>query len=113
MTEPVEVGMARMQENMKAVLNQLAEAKQSRKEQYAQLDAVGREVSTISNRLQTVETQLAAAAPTLAEFVVFKHKLQGAGTFGRWLWAIGGFLIGSIAYLSGLGKPIKQFFEGN
>ena len=113
MTESVEIGMARMQEQLKAVLEDTAEARQSRKEQYKRIDEIGREVTDMGHRLKVVENQLSTAAPTIAEFVVMKHRIQGAGAAGKWLWAAGGFLIASAASIVGFGQVIKNWFTGN
>lgn len=102
-----------MQEQMKMIAEDMAEAKQSRKEQYRRTDEIGRDITAINHRLQIVETQLASSAPTIAEFVVMKHKLQGAGTFGRWVWAFGGFLIGLVAWVVGAIPAIRNWFMGN
>ena len=112
MTESVEVGLARMQEQMKSLLDDMAEAKQSRKEQYKRIDEIGRDVTSVNHRLQIVETQLASSTPTIAEFVVMKNKIQGAGALGRWLWAFGGFLIGLIAWVIGIVPALHAWFTG-
>lgn len=97
MPESTEVQIARVEEQLKNVLKGMEKAETSRKEQYRQIDGIGHEVQEILNRLGAVEKQLSVNAPTIAEFIEIKHKVQGAGIAGRWLWVIGGFLIGFAA----------------
>ena len=84
--ESTEVQLARLQEQMKIVLEELHSAKDGRKAQYEQM-------SEISNRLQKVESSLANQAPTIEEFITIKHKVVGAGLMGKWIWLAAGGLI--------------------
>lgn len=100
MSEAIEIQMARLDERFKAVLLGQEDAKLSRKHQYDQLEAIGQSITTIDNRLKSVESSLAKSAPTIEEFITIKHKVVGAGIAGKWLWAAGGFILSAAVFLS-------------
>ena len=112
MTEPVEVGIARMQEQLKAILEDASEAKQARKEQYKVTQEMQTDLASVKSRLEMVEKQIASSAPTLAEFVVMKHRIQGVGSFGRWLWGFFGFVTGLIAWVIGAIPALQSWLIG-
>lgn len=96
MGEAVEVQMARLEERLRVIVDDLALARDSRKQQYEIQEKLGRSLVSIENRLENVETSLARATPTIDEFLIIKHKVVGAGLLGKWLWAAGGSLIGLV-----------------
>ena len=51
----------------------------------------------MDNRLKNVEDNLAKNEPTIEEFITIKHKVVGAGIFGKWVWAGAGAIIGVLA----------------
>lgn len=105
MEQQLAVSIARMEEQMKRLLADNEDARISRKENYLTLQ-------NMEKRLIAVENHVTNAQPTLAEFVILKHKVAGAGVLGKWLWAVGGFLIGSVAMVAGFGRAIKTWFIG-
>lgn len=54
-------------------------------------------INDIGNRLKNVEDSLAKNEPTIEEFITIKHKVVGAGIFGKWVWAGAGAIIGVLA----------------
>lgn len=42
---------------------------------------------TMNQKMTMIEAQLASNQPTIQEFVTIKHKVQGAGAAGKWIWA--------------------------
>lgn len=54
-------------------------------------------INDIGNRLKNVEDSLAKNEPTIEEFITIKHKVVGAGIFGKWVWAGAGAIIGILA----------------
>lgn len=91
-----EVQIARMEERISIVLTELQQARDSRKVQYEKLENIGRSIIELDNRIEGVEKSLAGQAPTIEEFITIKHKVQGAGLMGKWVWAAAAFLIGVI-----------------
>lgn len=96
-TESNEVQIARVDEKLKAILAELAQARDGRKQQYEKLESVGRYIQILESRIEAVEKSLAKASPTIDEFLVIKHRVTGAGIIGKWIWAGAGSLIGVIA----------------
>lgn len=91
--ESPEVQMARIDERMKNILNQLERAEAGRKQQYEVNESIKASMVKIGDRLEGVEKSLAVQAPTIQEFITIKQKVVGAGMLGRWLWlGLGGLL---------------------
>lgn len=93
MQDSMEVKVARMDEQLKAVREDMDLARESRKQQYEMIENVHRVLIKMEHRLDGVEKSLAAATPTIDEFVNIKLKVQGAGILGKWAWAIGASII--------------------
>lgn len=96
-SESTEVQMARIDEQLKVIVRELSDAKMGRKEQYSEIEKVNLNMVDISSRLKIVEDSMTKNAPTIEEFITIKHKVVGAGMAGKWLWAIGGILLGLVA----------------
>jgi len=79
------------------ISSDLKEAKESRKSQYESTEALRGQISKMDGRVANVEQSLAAAKPTIDEFISVKNKVIGAGAIGKWLWVACGVLIGVIA----------------
>lgn len=97
MTESVEVRVARVEENMKFLVKDAEQASLSRKSQYAVIEAIQSSVSNMVTTMASLEEKLDGQAPTIEEFITIKHKVVGAGRLGKWLWIVGGFLLGTIS----------------
>lgn len=91
--EPTEIQLARLDERMKMLLDRMEENHESHVRNRAWMGQVDRTLETISSRVTSVESSLSKATPTIEEFVTFKNKVLGAGTFGRWLWVLFGALL--------------------
>lgn len=96
-SESNEVQLVRLEVQMSQVLRELQESKESRGKQYESIEALRLAVQSIVPRIENVESKLAGQAPTIQEFITFKTKIQGAGIAGKWLWGVGGALIGVLA----------------
>lgn len=86
-SESPEAQVARLDERLKSIANEMDLARDGRKQQYETLESIGRTLIKLDNRIEGVEKRLAAAAPTIDEFVNIKLKVQGAGIAGKWAWA--------------------------
>lgn len=97
MSESVEVRVARLEENMKFLVKDAEQASLNRKSQYTAIEAIQSTVSNMATTMTSLKDKLDGQAPTIEEFITIKHKVVGAGRLGKWLWAVGAFLLG-IAY---------------
>ena len=96
MPESLEIQIARIQEQLKAMDSYLQEGREDRK---TNLDSISRMITSVEimeRRLQKLEDQFAKSEPTIQEFITIKHQVKGAGALGRWAWAFG---VGLIAML--------------
>ena len=87
------VQLARLWERMDRVIDgqQKAEAREEKLD--AHLNHTRQWQSDMSTRMAAVEKQLASNEPTIQEFITIKHRVQGAGLAGKWLWAAGGAIL--------------------
>jgi len=93
MQDSLEVKVARMDERLEGVREDMLLARDGRKQQYEMIESVHRILSKMEHRLDGVEKSLAAATPTIDEFVNIKLKVQGAGMVGKAIWVtVGGLL---------------------
>lgn len=95
--ESVEVKIARIDERVEGVRDELTLAREARKHQYEMLEKVNQTLIRLDGRVTGVEQTLTAVTPTIDEFVNIKVKVQGAGMAGKALWAVGATLI-SVAF---------------
>lgn len=86
MAESIEIQIARIDERMKMMMDKMEENHESHVRTRAWMGQVDRQLSDISTRVNSVESSIARNAPSLEELIAIKHKVVGAGTFGRWLW---------------------------
>ena len=94
--ESAEVQMARLQEQMNQVRETLDQIRIASNKADTRDEKMDDLLQRFDRRLENVEKQLASSAPTIEEFITIKHKVQGAGILGRWIWAGGGILVGII-----------------
>lgn len=97
MTEEVGVQMVRLQEQLKSVVSGLEADREERRVRDHQIEIIMQSTNNLDRRLEMVERQLAENTPSIKEFMVMKHQIEGAGVFGRWIWLGAGALIGFIA----------------
>lgn len=89
--------LARLEERLDT-LNKNQEKEERSKEKLDEtLSALKDSMHKIEGRMKKVEDSLARSEPTIEEFITIKHKVVGAGIFGRWVWAIAGAVIGILA----------------
>lgn len=96
MSESAEVLMARLDERLKNFQEQQAQILSGQKEQSDRL-------LVLEQQMAEVRSSLTTQKPVIDEFITIKHKVVGAGQFGKWAWVVGAslvsFLIGSKDFL--------------
>lgn len=107
MPEPTEIQLARIQEQMKTIISSQEFARATRMESDKEIKEIHKLVSKLDHRVGEIEKHVATATPTLSEFNTLKYKIQGAGTFGKWIWAIAAGLVG---FLLGFTNLLKNLF---
>lgn len=96
MSEPIEVRVARLEENVGFLVAEAKEAKEARKNQYGRNEDNNLTLVQLATSVKSLEEKFAGQAPTIEEFITIKHKVVGAGKLGQVVWAIGSALIGAI-----------------
>lgn len=62
----------------------------------------------MNQKMTVIEAQLASNQPTIQEFVTIKHKVQGAGAAGKWIWAAAA---GILTFIATNRNNIIDFFQ--
>lgn len=86
MSESTEVLLARLDERLKTQ----AESNQKILEQ---LKDQGQRLASMEQRVANVETSLTTQKPVIDDFLIIKHKVVGAGQFGKWVWVVATALV--------------------
>jgi uncharacterized protein (DUF342 family) len=97
MNESGELLLVRLEERLKTLFDNQARDRQDREKLEGTLVELRDSINDIGNRLKNVEDSLAKNEPTIEEFITIKHKVVGAGIFGKWVWAGAGAIIGVLA----------------
>lgn len=97
MNESGELLLVRLEERLKTLFENQARDRQDREKLEETLVELRDSINDIGNRLKNVEDSLAKNEPTIEEFITIKHKVVGAGIFGKWVWAGAGAIIGVLA----------------
>lgn len=96
MSEPIEVRVTRLEEQLRFLVDDAKEAKINRKGQYESIEYLRQAMSTMAGEVTEVKSKLAGQAPTIEEFITIKQKVVGAGKMGKVIWVIGAFMIGVV-----------------
>lgn len=94
---PIEVSVAVIQEQLRQITADNAEARAARKAQYEQNERQSETLLKIDHRLEKVELWITQSDPTITEFRNLKLQAMGAGRLGRGLWILAGASIGAAA----------------
>lgn len=97
MNESGELLLVRLEERLKTLFDNQTRDRQDREKLEETLVELRDSINDIGNRLKNVEDSLAKNEPTIEEFITIKHKVVGAGIFGKWVWAGAGAIIGVLA----------------
>lgn len=97
MSDPIEVMLARLDERFRTLFENQKSEREDRAKLEKSLVDLSKSVADMGSRLKNVEDSLARNEPTIEEFITIKHKVVGAGIFGKWIWAGAGAIIGILA----------------
>ena len=97
MNESGELLLVRLEERLKTLFENQTRDRQDREKLEETLGELRDSINDIGNRLKNVEDSLAKNEPTIEDFITLKHKVVGAGIFGKWVWAGAGAIIGVLA----------------
>lgn len=109
MNQSGELLLARLEERLKTLSENQSQDKRDREKLDETLSELKDSINNMGNRLKNVEDSLAKNEPTIEEFITIKHKVVGAGIFGKWIWAAAGAIIGVLAAAR---KEIFTWFAG-
>lgn len=104
-----EVMLGRLEERLATLAKNHEKDEKNQEKLESSLATLLQTVRTIEVRLDRVEQSLAKSEPTIEEFITIKHKVVGAGIFGKWVWAGAGAIIGVLAAVR---REIFAWFAG-
>lgn len=83
----------------------------SRQRMYDKLEQTDDKMGKIENRVERLEHAITTMSPTVAEFLTYKAQVQGAGRLGKFLWWIGGMVLGAAVALASGWEYVIRFFK--
>lgn len=89
--------LARLEERLQTLVKNHEKDERNQEKLENTLNELKLSVQQMEGRLKNVEDSLAKSEPTIEEFITIKHKVVGAGIFGKWVWAGAGAIIGILA----------------
>ena len=96
MPESHDAQIARLDERLTSIMVLMRESREEFKLHQDLVKEISTSLAHVGHRVESVEHSLAKASPTIDEFIIIKHKIQGAGILGKWLWVALGFLVGTV-----------------
>lgn len=96
MPESHDTQIARLDERLTSIMVLMRESREAFKLHQDLVKEISTSLAHVGHRVENVEHSLAKASPTIDEFINIKHKIQGAGILGKWLWVALGFLVGTV-----------------
>ncbi|MBC7280053.1 DUF1515 family protein [Hoeflea sp.] len=96
--------------NEKRNMDAIAEANRSRANVHQRLDALVERTTQLEADTSSVKEKIEGMEKVTTQVTVMRTKAEGAGTLGRWLLALGGWVISAAVSIVGLytwltGKP--------
>ncbi|HGV0335117.1 hypothetical protein SP5M_0076 [Escherichia phage vB_EcoP_SP5M] len=95
--EPDNVTLARLEERLRNIFENQTRESREREKMEESIKKLSESMGDLSTRLKRVEESITKSEPTIEEFITIKHKVAGAGIFGKWVWAGAGAIIGVLA----------------
>ena len=89
--------LARLEERLQTLVKNHEKDERNQERLENTLNELKLSVQKMEGRLKSVEDSFAKSEPTIEEFITIKHKVVGAGIFGKWVWAGAGAIIGVLA----------------
>lgn len=89
--------LAILEERLQTLIKNHEKDEKNQEKLEAALSDLKLSMQKLESRLKSVEDSLAKSEPTIEEFITIKHKVVGAGIFGKWVWAGAGAIIGVMA----------------
>ena len=94
MSDAPEVEIARLIERVSHLTGALERSEEDRRSDAVWKEGINAKLNTMDGQITSINISLAKNAPTIEEFITIKHKVVGAGQLGKWLWTVGGVLLG-------------------
>lgn len=107
--EPDNVTLARLEERLRNIFENQTRESREREKMEESIKKLSESMGDLSIRLKRVEESITKSEPTIEEFITIKHKVAGAGIFGKWVWAGAGAIIGVLAAAR---REIFSWFAG-
>lgn len=96
----LEAKLDAQQSTLAALTRQDEEASRGRSRIYEGIEQIRLTLVTVNHRLDGLEATDRSISPTITEIRQLRERAVGAGTLGRWLWALGATLIGVAGWLA-------------
>lgn len=96
-TDTSDILLGRLEERLQILVKNHEKDERNQEKLEQTLTELMLSLQKMEGRLKNVEDSFAKSEPTIEEFITIKHKVAGAGVFGKWVWAAAGAIIGILA----------------
>lgn len=90
-----------------------SEGSESRRRVYEKLETLDRKQDITDLRVEKLEQAITSMSPTVAEFLNYKAQVTGAGKLGKFLWWVGGILLGAAATAAAYWSHVVAWIKTN
>lgn len=77
-----------------------------------EVSTVGHEVTTLADRVAKLEKTTEAQGVSIGEFLTYRERARVAGSLGKGLWVVGGWLLAAAAGLVTAYQAVGSWFRG-
>jgi hypothetical protein len=92
------------------IVTSMQDASESRRRTHEKMDALGRDLHTVSSEVRDLTDRVTAIEPTWKDYLNKQAQVRGAGKLGRALWIIGGGVLTAAGVLYGAYGWLIQHF---
>jgi hypothetical protein len=83
------------------IVTSMQDASESRRRTHEKMDALGRDLHTVSSEVRDLTDRVTAIEPTWKDYLRKQDQVRGAGTLGRAIWKVGGWVLAAAVALVG------------
>lgn len=97
----------------RSIENEKRDSSESRRRVYEKLETLDKKQDITDLRVEKLEQAITSMSPTVAEFLNYKAQVTGAGKLGKFLWWVGGIVLGAAATAAAYWTHVVAWIKTN
>lgn len=97
----------------RSIENERRDGAESRRRTYDKLETLDKKQDMTDMRIEKLEQAITSMSPTVAEFLNYKAQVTGAGKLGKFLWWVGGIVLGAAATAAAYWSHVVTWIKTN